>query len=175
MMSNMSGEKLYLKEEMDRSVLIQRLSRPIGRFNQFSFGGGGLRNGGLSDETIDLLKDVFSFDYMGAAQFEWGAVPAALRFIYEEAQKSQVISGQHNEVFYICPITYEQGVQKVIDSLLTDEQSMHLLEYCGLKDAVGPINRMSQREIVGWLELNNGFFMFTDTEMFENTKRLFGR
>ncbi len=34
--------------------------------NPFAFGGG-LRNGGLSGEAMNLLRGIFSFDYMGAA------------------------------------------------------------------------------------------------------------
>lgn len=70
--------------DLDRSWLVQRLRKPpkrehpiFGKDNPFSFGGG-LQNGGLSGEAMDLLREVWSFDYMGAAEFEWGAVPEAL-------------------------------------------------------------------------------------------------
>lgn len=169
----MFAEKLHLKEQMDRSYLIQRLLKPVGRFNPFSFGGG-LRNGGLSAEAVELLEGIFSFDYMGSAEFEWGAVPTALQFVAEEAGKGQVASGEYRGVYYICPSSYEQGVRKVIGALLDNVRSLRLKEYCGLSDAVNPSAPPRRNPIVGWLELNNGFFMFTDAEMFENTKRLLG-
>lgn len=74
-----------MEKEMERSYLIQRLKDPyLGHEkNPFSFGGG-YKNGGLADEAIDLLKDIFSFDYMGAAEFEFGALPKALNRIASE-------------------------------------------------------------------------------------------
>jgi hypothetical protein len=69
------------------TYLIQRLGRPHFRngtpfLNPFSFGGG-QANGGLSDEAANMVAQVFSFDYMGSAQYEWGAVPKALSMIWE--------------------------------------------------------------------------------------------
>ncbi|HOX95926.1 MAG TPA: hypothetical protein PLI45_00925 [Candidatus Woesebacteria bacterium] len=176
----MFGDKLELKERMVRTYLIQRLSKPVERNNPFSFGCG-LKNGGLNDETMALLKDIFSFDYMGSAEFEFGAVPAALNFIHDQALNRMsmlplVISGIHRGVYYICPKSYEKGVKAILDTLLEDEKNLRLNSYCGLKDHMNPEGnpRRNHQDNVGWLELNNGFFFFTDIEMFENTKRLFG-
>lgn len=41
----------------------------------FSFGGGG---SGLSEEAWGVLTPVFSFEYMGAAEYEFGSLPRAL-------------------------------------------------------------------------------------------------
>lgn len=66
------------------TYLIQRLKRPYertehGDFMQKAarvFGEGmGL---GLSDKARELLRDVCRFDYMGAAEFEFGAIPRTL-------------------------------------------------------------------------------------------------
>ena len=69
---------------LKESWLIQRLERPRtfkvqGKAvdNPFSFGGG-YKNGGLTDEAMDLIRPIMSFDYMGAAEFEFGAVPETL-------------------------------------------------------------------------------------------------
>jgi hypothetical protein len=64
--------------------LIQRLCRPYAASKEsllslldFSFGGG-LINGGFSKDGYQYIKEnLFSFDYMGSSEFEWGAVPAA--------------------------------------------------------------------------------------------------
>ena len=75
---------------MKSSWLIQRLNKPYGenpfglKDNPFAFGGG-LVNGGLSHEAMDILRGIFSFDYMGAAEFEFGAVPKALQTIAANA------------------------------------------------------------------------------------------
>lgn len=166
------AKTLSLQPQMSRSFLIQRLNKPVGFVNPFSFGGG-LVNGGLSEKASDMLSEIFSFDYMGAAEFEWGAVPAALQFVAEQASAGKLVSGQHQGVYYIAPLAYEEGVKRVIDQLINNEYDLRLKERCGLATA---LNRQSAetRGPVGWLELDNGFFMFVDQEMFENTKRVFG-
>ena len=164
-------EKLVLKDEMCRSWLIQRLEKPIGHENPWSFGGG-LENGGLSKEAMSILKDIFSFDYMGSSEFEWGAVPAALNFIAEQSDLKAVVSGETQGVFYICPKSYETGVIAIIKTLLEDEHSLRLKEWCGLSDRVNHPDEYNQNK-VGWLELDNGFFFFVDKDMFEKTKTLF--
>lgn len=72
------------KQEWVEPWLIQRLKKAYGNDSvlttisaAFAFGGG-LRDGGLSKEAMQLLSQLWSFDYMGSSEFEWGAVPAAL-------------------------------------------------------------------------------------------------
>lgn len=156
--------ELKLKGQMSRTYLIQRLTRPTGP-NSFAFGGGGLKNGGLSKEALQLLANVCSFDYMGDFEFENGSVPAAFHFIWQQGQRGHLVSGTHRDVFYICPKAYEDGVRGVISQLLDDEPAMRLLEPTGLAE--------KWESICGWLEVNNGFMFFTDATMFERTKTLF--
>ena len=68
---------------MKNVYYVQRLKKPTGAVNPFSFGGG-LINGGLHPAAIEMLKNVFSFDYMGAAEFEWGAVPTAIKALFSD-------------------------------------------------------------------------------------------
>ncbi len=165
-------ERLVLKEKMGRSWLIQRLEKPYGTINPWSFGGG-LVNGGLNKKAMEILKNLYSFDYMGSSEFEWGAVPAAFNFLAEQSTNHNLISGQISNVFYICPKNYEEGVKKVISDLLEDEnKNFRLKEFCGLKNRVENPNEYNERK-VGWLELDNGFMFFVDEEMFKNSKTLF--
>lgn len=83
-------------DEMKRTWLIQRLREPrqtstgpLSGDNPFAFGGG-FRNGGLSSEAMDLLRPIFSFDYMGAAEFEFGAVPKAFSRILDRAKANDL-------------------------------------------------------------------------------------
>ena len=46
--------------------------------HHFAFGGG-LRNGGLPDEWRGSLAEFVDCDYMGAAEYEFGALPDAIR------------------------------------------------------------------------------------------------
>ena len=150
--------------------LIQRLRKPINYQNPFSFGGG-LRNGGLSKEAMNLIKGIFSFDYMGAAEFEWGAVPEALDKIGKLASKNKLITGETKKVYYLCSLEQKENVIDIINQLLLDEYKLRLKEYCGLQDYFKNSDEYSN---LGWLELNNGFFFFVNKEMFSKTCELFG-
>lgn len=72
--------------------LIQRLEKPYEKRGDgldlgevFSFGGGLLR-GGMSKEAHALVSKLWRWDYMGASEFEWGAVPAALSALVKYQQ-----------------------------------------------------------------------------------------
>jgi hypothetical protein len=79
---------------MEQSYLIQRLSAPrvggLGVRNPFSFGAGG---GRLSNEALDLLAPVLNFEYMGAAEYEFGAIPEGLNKIHQHASKGNLSFG----------------------------------------------------------------------------------
>lgn len=191
-MKNMSTK------EMKRSWLVQRLQAPRikhgilgGGDNPFAFGGG-LRNGGLSDEAMGMLREIFAFDYMGAAEFEFGAVPMALQRIAEDHKGYQahefeiplkkIKQGYYEEkpgeregpdpkVYVICHKDHRDEVQKRILDWATSRED--LKEITRLASALVPQDDYD-RENQGWLELDNGFFFFTDKTMFEKTAELFG-
>ena len=182
--------------EMERSWLVQRLERPyerrrlLGLDNPFAFGGG-LVNGGLSKDAMDLLRGVFRFDYMGAAEFEWGAVPKALNTIAKAAKqycafsvriplaevarhwrdKSKGTPVGNAEVYVICRREQAAPVETQIREWAAGRE--RLKESTRLAAALRPVAEWDT-ETCGWLELDNGFFFFTDKVMFEATTRLFG-
>lgn len=177
---------------MESSYLIQRLKRPYGRVNPFSFGGG-LRNGGLSDEAMDLLTGIFSFDYMGAAEFEFGAVPKALQKIAKSADDYQAFSffiplnkvakswrdksiekpvGDAT-VYVICNKNDVKEITTRIKKFAAENYNGNLKESTRLQGALRPLEDWDT-EVMGWLELDNGFFFFTDKEMWEKVAELFG-
>lgn len=183
------------------TYLIQRLDRPAGHLlggvfkdNPFSFGGG-LKNGGLSDEAMDLLRDVFSFDYMGAAEYEFGAVPKAIQRVAENAADYTAFSfiiplknvaknwrdtrttepEDDGEVFVICAESDVTEVKKLILDLAAEKHDVR-----NVRDATFLARALRPPEderwgttVCGWLELDNGFFFFTDREMWEKTAKLF--
>lgn len=185
--------------EMKRSYLVQRLNKPsrgsgpLAAFAEaFSFGGG-LRNGGLSEDAMTLLRQVFSFDYMGAAEFEWGAVPEALRMV-AKAQRNlrastitiplaQVAAGWRDKttpgpdvvarVYLLCQAGHETEVETRVRLWAAEGYRARLKESTQLDEALRPSD---DREVstVGWLELDNGFFFFTDRDMWAATCSLFG-
>lgn len=182
---------------MERSYLIQRLRKPFGRNawgmkdNPFSFGGG-LKNGGLSDEAMDLLRGIFSFDYMGSAEFEFGAVPEALQRIAKSddlvaftipitlalvpphwKDKGPAPEGTAT-VYVLCREAHREEVFSRIVALATQEgydKPWPMKEIPQFTFALRPYEW--ENDNFGWLELNNGYFFFIDREMWEKTCALF--
>lgn len=189
---------------MKSTWLIQRLNKPYGKKaflgveglvdNPFSFGGG-LRNGGLSDEAMDLLREIFSFDYMGAAEFEFGAVPKTLQAIAKDADKyltttlsiplKKVEKNWRDKsaedptgeavIYVICQKGDVQEVHNRIKgwAFKPYDKNNQLKEITMLSQVLRPSGDWTP-SAVGWLELDNGFFFFTDKEMWEKTAKLFG-
>lgn len=171
---------------MKQSYLIQRLNKPHGntKFDAvseiFSFGGG-LRNGGLTDEAMSLLRNIFSFDYMGAAEFEFGALPNALSKIAKNTDKYQTFAismktkeGNEKDVYIICARTDSDEIISLLKLFAKNEygrKTPHTKERVGLQDA---INEAKYSRAKGWIELDNGYFFFIDKNMFESTAKLFG-
>jgi hypothetical protein len=70
---------MVLERAARKEWLVQRMGAPTAGFpSAFSFGGGYV-NGGFNADVMNLLKGIISFDYMGSAEFEWGAVPMAFK------------------------------------------------------------------------------------------------
>jgi len=149
--------------EMKRSYLIQRLRKPMGinafKANLVSFGA---TNGRLSKEALELCHGCFDFDYMGAAEFEWGAVPEALATIHD----SSLARGKIGGMYYLCMAEMETEVRAFVETVSKGE-----LDERKLKEILG-----TKRDyVLGWLELDNCFFFFRDEEMWKNTCKLFGK
>lgn len=167
---------------LQQTYLIQRLNEPYNVENKlsalgsaFSFGGG-LKNGGLSSDAMKLLSPIFSFDYMGSSEFEWGAVPKCLESIAKRIKDYSAHQTTINKtkIFVIC--IDEQKVE--IDLLLKElaKNKIHLKEYSNIGEAVGlnPRYKKEDCRTIGWLELDNNFMFFTQKQAFEKTAELFG-
>ena len=180
---------------MKESYLIQRLLAPykgkpgvLSIANIFAFGGG-YKNGGLSDNAMDLIKDIFQFDYMGSAEFEFGAVPKALSKIAEGVNKGEYIAFRLpikwkykdwrtnktdkgvRDVWIICNKTDDLEVISRINKFATD--SYHNTKERIILDASLAEAEYSNKTIA-WLELDNGFMFFKDKECFEKMANLLG-
>lgn len=185
---------------MERTWLIQRLQKP--RVTQgkldvlaqaFCFGGGG---GRLSKEAWQMLSPVFSFDYMGAAEFEFGAVPKALSHMVEQraeyesceftvprskiakpyrrtpynSKKEVPLRADDPTIYVYCRKEDREEVQTRIIAVAGG--NYRLKESSRLDNALDPINDFDA-QTVGWLELDNGFAFFTDKAMWEQFCGLF--
>lgn len=171
---------------MKRSWLVQRLLKPVKGWenNPFTFGCG-YKNEGLSDDAMNLIKGIFQFDYMGAAEFEFGEIPKILTMIAKSAEDKTLIKGHFKPsrkykktVYYICNKDMEEYVKAFIKSLLAAsyKKRPHLKEMTLFDANMEDRDKMKKyyEKYCGWLELDNGFFFFVDEDMFNNTCKLFG-
>ncbi|NBQ67347.1 MAG: hypothetical protein EBU46_00335 [Nitrosomonadaceae bacterium] len=187
---------------MKRSYLIQRLEKPWGAdgplaevANLFSFGGGYI-NGGLSKAAMSMLRNICRFDYMGAAEFEFGAVPAAFNVIATQGFNKELVARQvtlkgHTQqydenhrgipgtrveqdytVYIIC---HKDWADEVVSRILgfSAGETGQTKERVGLQQAIHP-QRDWDRNICGWLELDNGFIFTIDATMFQRFAEVFG-
>ena len=78
-------------------------------------------------------------------------------------------------MYVICHRADQCEVLKRIQVKALDEfrgnESFHTKEPVGLDRALA---NDEGNTVVGWLELDNGYFFFTDKEMFEKVRDLFG-
>jgi len=177
---------------MNNTYLVQRLKKPYkteGKLqtlqNAFAFGGG-LIDGGIPEEGMKLLKDIFRFDYMGAAEFEFGSVPEALAKIAENFEKliaftvhipfeykswhiDSIIKGI-KPVYVICEKENRGEVIERIKKFAKKDHNNTKERVC-LNESLS--KESIEDSVVGWLELNNGFFFFCDKEMFNKTCEIF--
>lgn len=169
-----------------RPYLIQRLRKPFkgeGKWAALSEGfafGGGLRNGGLTKEAMDLLRDIWSFDYMGSAEFEFGAVPKALQKIAkaEDLTAFQItVTTKEKKSASIHVICREADKADVTAWILAKGKNEWGGNDLRTKEAVGlqgAVNREEyKKDLGGWLELDTGFLFFIDPEMFDKAAQLF--
>ena len=181
--------------KMKESWLVQRLLAPFKTENKlnaianaFSFGGGYV-NGGLSDEAMVLLKDIFRFDYMGSAEFEFGAVPEALSKIAKGAHEKEYVAFRipvHyswkdwrskdvkkgvRDVFVICNKADELEVTARVNVFATDKHH-HTKELVGFNSSLAEAEYSNKT--IAWLELDNGYMFFKEKDCFEKMANLLG-
>lgn len=168
---------------MKKTYLIQRLRKPYKdtRLEMFNFGGG-FKNGGLSDEAMGIIRSIFSFDYMGAAEYEFGAVPEAFQKIGKNLKHmttdTMTVKGKDGDVtiYIIAHEDWLPDIKVLINLFATDpygKQTPHIKRGVHLEARINDKSEYSKDQ-VGWFELDNGYFFFLDEEMFQNTAKLLG-
>ena len=193
---------MKIESEMQHSRLIQRLLRPTHETfngvlmdNLFAFGGGFV-NGGMSKQGMEAIKDIFSFDYMGAAEFEFGEVPKALSrmvdvhkeliaFSIKVETKEETSTFDKDRLFLepvkatvyaLCVKSQKDEVTKRIKSFARTPYGHDTKEAILLNQTIRKKTDSDSycSDYVGWLELNNSYMFFTDKETCEKMCKLFG-
>jgi hypothetical protein len=159
-----------MPNELKRTWLVQRLEpRPDPTKKDkamlidqtFGMGGGG---GQLTDEAWKLLYDIWRFEYMGAAEFEFGAIPKALQAMVNGPElKSWVTAFGKKTVYVVGAAGLENEIVERLMELCEDQ--VRLKEHSNFPEALEIKETRFKVCTVGWLELNNGFFFTIDKEM----------
>jgi hypothetical protein len=171
--------------ELRRTYLVQRLKKPYkgNADNPFNFGGG-LFRGGMNEKGYRALNQIFTFDYMGAAEFEFGAVPKAIEAIAKGFAEGNGVTGHvviaGVSVYYLTHKNAEKETVKRIEDLAKDPYitKIRLKEWTNFSDAIsvrnGNINkqRIEFMDYIGWIELDNNFMFFVDKDAFEKIKMM---
>lgn len=157
---------------MREPYLVQRLNAPR-LATPFDFGGG-LLNGGINKEAMDIINKVLSFDYMGSAEFEWGAVPAALSALNNKGAISFVITCKETPVYIICLPKDKDDVENWVKKASVSKHG-HLKEHLGFE---GALNKEKYCRSLGWLKIEHHdkcyepFMFFIDKTMFDGMCKL---
>ncbi|MDG6980968.1 MAG: hypothetical protein JRN51_07640 [Nitrososphaerota archaeon] len=154
--------------------MLQRLRVPSGLgMNQWvAFTPFGAGKGGFDDATLKALDDVFDFDYMGAAEFEWGAVPNALSSLRACVKEKRASYGSFLyrstvPVYFICAVEDKKRVLGAIRRLVNGSAGTQAFRYAGIAEALG--RKAKPRDVAGWLDVINHFMFFTDETMYKKT------
>lgn len=165
--------------EMAVTYLIQRLGPK--HKTQFMkkaeqvFGGGMMR---INPEGWEVLQSLFSVEYMGSAEFEFGALPKSLlEFSHDKKDLIEFeLQLAHNPavpVYVVCRHQHREGVVERLEKLA--KRQLRLKEMTNFEAVMDPHKeeRQHQPTTCGWYELDNGFFFFTDKVMATRTFNLF--
>lgn len=165
-----------METELKRTYLVQRLNVPYPDFdNPFSFGGG-LKNGGLSDAAMKLLRPVFSFDYMGSSEFELGAIPECFQYMAENIKEysTHELTIYKTPVYVICKADCVKLINERINKLA--KEKIVCKHWTGFNNALG-LNKYLNKEdcpTIGWLELDNKFMFFVNKDAADKTAQILG-
>lgn len=186
---------------LNSSFLIQRLkTKPKGEGlikNAHRVFGGGMM--GLSTEAWDLCDDVFTIDYMGAAEYEMGTFPDTLNEIVQTAKAGDLthrtITVKRKDIekndarkwaqdkaklppklkgaveVYIVGTTADMDeIEERVRGLVAGK--VEVRDSTQIQSTLDPINEWDG-EVRGWLDIKNGFFFFTNETMWRGVREWF--
>ena len=161
------------------SYLIQRIKKPyIGEVKTplqalCKFG---LAATGITKELREALSSICIWDYMGSAEYEFGAIPKALRtmatlklttivesisYKYHDYRNSKFITGTI-PIYIIAQKEDLEEVTNRIKTLAIDE--LRCKERANFDESLARYEY--SKDIYGWLELDNGYMFFKDEVMY---------
>ena len=155
--------------------LVQRYSPGTGFINPW-----GDMNKQIGNEVAQkLISDLVSPDYMGAAEYEWGAYPECLAKMYEHELVVKEYDGFDIPIYIVAAdidfakvcIHLIYNETKLINNSWSDNtyDEVSKADYGSFKKTVLGKNRQNT---IGWLSLNGYYAWFTDKDIAKTFKQL---
>ena len=148
--------------------LIQRLIAPT-VYSPFAFGGG-LTNGGFSEEAIQILKKHFSFDYMGSSEFEFGGVPEGFEKLTQDedlavrrAVDVTTREGLQSDLFLLCSESKVDEFERLIRRIAKGDPSVSLKEPAMIDRMIKDKGKV-KHPIIGGIDIINGAMYFLEEQ-----------
>jgi len=176
-----------------RTYLVHRLKRPfdfspslspeaVVGDKTFAIGKTAKERDRPTQETWGIIRQLFSFDYMGSVEFEWGAAPYALVSMNKERKdyhllevvldaakiKSDRVYAQEqikrapplSHIHVLCRRDHDDYARTFIERLAYESRAAeHLLkERIYFAENLLYKDRSASSQILAWLDLSNGIF-----------------
>ena len=151
--------------------LVQRVSKPKDYVNPFN-------NTDKAAQTT--LMNVISFDYMGAAEYEHGAVNECLSDMWEGELNFHKINipGKYNDKYKMMYLVVLKGTADSLDDILTaitevlykgkGDDEVSKADYGSYYRALTETDKRFIPDTKGWINLKHRFAWFIDKEMAHN-------
>lgn len=164
-----TNDYVVRKDDLIPTRLMQRLKDPPCNTKPDTvkphhvFGGAGL---GLTQQMWDVLDPLFELEYMGAAEYEFGILPRALHTFSSQKLAAFPVVLKKRTVWVLCP----EDICSAVESLLRHFEKHEPSTKAG---ALFNATLAGETQIKGWFELDNGFFVFVDEDMWTRTRNAF--
>ena len=120
-------------------------------------------------ESITGIDSLLSFDYMGSSEFEWGALPAALRRICEIADRLEVTPvpfKKKKKLFLVCSAHEKLEAIKMLGQVADEKHRTK--EYVGIEAYLkGTEDQRGYRGYSAWWDIDHRWFACIDEELAE--------
>ena len=139
-----------------------------------------------------MISEIWRYDYMGSAEFEFGDLPKSLEHIAKKHKNYTIgsvkvkVSGKlkysdktkitkEGDVFFVTEAKYFDDTKKWIETMAKGEgyeQNYRTKENVGLNSHL--IGKEYSEDNTGWHDIHNHYLFFTDKSMCEKFCKLLG-
>lgn len=116
----------------------------------------------ITDDLIIGVDSLISYDYMGAAEFEWGSLPASMRHICEHWSNfmifkySEIKNLDGEECYVLCHTGVVKEISEVIKKLFTERLPYRLHEWSGCYEYIHELPRNQFSTIINfWWDIEH--------------------